>query len=360
MHRVVAAFALLVSLPNLASAVLISTGNGTGNVTGPATTNPYFNNVVSTWVRTGSAVYLGNGWMLTDNHVGAGTTMINGVFYDVLPGSEHQLKNPTGATFTDDSDVLLYRINATPNLPTIPIGASVPRSGDNVVMIGNGRDRLPNLIGWTGAWSPIDPPAAYTGYLWSTTNQVRWGTNVIEAVGFPQGSGNTSNVVFSTNFSATNATPYEAVGTPGDSGGGVFSYNTTAGRWELIGLMVSYTKFSGQPWGISVFGNSTYAIQLSVYRNQILSYITPGDVTGDGKVDIADLSIVATNWQTTKIDGDANHDGRVDIGDVGYIALNWGAPPGIQAVPEPQTCALAISALLAAAPFALRRFTRRR
>jgi len=189
------------------------------------------------------------------------------------------------------------------------------------------------------------------------------GTNVIESVGFPQGNGNTSNVVFSMNFSATNATPTRRLARPVTLEAACFLTTLLAANWELAGLMVSYTKFSGQVWNASVYGNSTYAIQLSSYRNQILSYLTPGDLNGDSIVNIADISKVAVNWLTTSTDGDANHDGIVNISDVSYIASNWGSVGGggdAIGVPEPETYALAICALLGVFPLALRRFIRRR
>ncbi|HEY2838607.1 MAG TPA: hypothetical protein VGJ26_05645, partial [Pirellulales bacterium] len=274
MHRVVLSIGLVFVLSNIASAVLIASGNGTGNTTAPAN-DPGFANVVSTWVRTGSAVYLGNGWMLTDNHVGAGSTNVNGTVYSLVPGSAHQLMNPPGSTFIRQSDVLLYQINGRPNLPSLQIGAGVPQVGQPVVMIGNGRDRVSAESCWTvqnSVWSsvPWTQSYAYAGYAWANTNEVRWGTNTIDATGFVQGSGNTQNVTLSMSFSSTNATPYEAIGTAGDSGGGVFSYNTSTNGWELTGLMDSYTQFSGEPTNLSVFGNLTYAIQLSTYRNQIM------------------------------------------------------------------------------------------
>ena len=53
----------------------------------------------------------------------------------------------------------------------------------------------------------------------------------------------------------------------------------------------------------------------------------PGDINGDGKVDIYDLSIMATNWHKTGMtaaQGDLNGDGTVDIYDLSILAANWG------------------------------------
>jgi hypothetical protein len=51
-----------------------------------------------------------------------------------------------------------------------------------------------------------------------------------------------------------------------------------------------------------------------------------GDANHDAKVDIADLGILATNWQQsprTFSKGDFNFDGSVDIADLGILATNW-------------------------------------
>jgi hypothetical protein len=53
----------------------------------------------------------------------------------------------------------------------------------------------------------------------------------------------------------------------------------------------------------------------------------PGDANLDGRVDIADLGILAANWQQTAdwFGGDFTSDGVVDIADLGILAANWQA-----------------------------------
>jgi hypothetical protein len=54
--------------------------------------------------------------------------------------------------------------------------------------------------------------------------------------------------------------------------------------------------------------------------------VLAGDANGDAKVDIADLGILATNWQKsprTFGQGDFNRDRVVDIADLGILATSW-------------------------------------
>ncbi len=56
----------------------------------------------------------------------------------------------------------------------------------------------------------------------------------------------------------------------------------------------------------------------------------PGDVNGDGKVDILDLSIMASHWGQsgmTLAQGDLSGDGKVDIFDLSILGSNWGNGP---------------------------------
>jgi len=62
--------------------------------------------------------------------------------------------------------------------------------------------------------------------------------------------------------------------------------------------------------------------------------VLAADANGDQKVDVTDLGVLATNWQSsgqTFSTGDFNYDGRVDVTDLGILATNWqkslGGPP---------------------------------
>ena len=114
LHRLLVVAVFLALLAGPASAVLIDFGDGTGN-TSPPRDDPGFANVGS---RGGlSAIYLGNGWVLTANHVGAGPVVFESVVYQPVPGSAWRLRNANGKP----ADLLLFGIAPEPNLPALEI-----------------------------------------------------------------------------------------------------------------------------------------------------------------------------------------------------------------------------------------------
>ena len=87
----------------------------------------------------------------------------------------------------------------------------------------------------------------------------------------------------------------------------------------------------------------------------------PGDANGDSAVDVIDLGVLATNYDTasgaTWAKGVFNGDGAVNVIDLGILATNydWVGVPGSAAVPEPGSAALLAMGALAL----LRRSTRK-
>lgn len=356
MRYLTACFGISLALVSHASAVIIATGNGSGNTSAPAD-DPGFANV---GIRgSGTAVYLGDGWALTAAHVGAGSTWFNGTLYSEVPNSAVQLANPPGQAFTPDTDLLMYQVQGSPNLPSISIGSTPPAAGWQVTMIGNGRDRNGSQASWTSSWLSSSVSSTYAGYIWSGMNDIRWGTNVITSTGIPQGIGANSETAFQTTFTA-GGTPYEAQGSSGDSGGAVF-HEDASGHWTLTGIMFAINNLLGQPMGTSVFGDVTYSADLSVYRSEIYKTMAlPGDANFDGIVNGLDLSLVASEWGrkgsgASDPPGDLNHDGIVNGLDESLVLTNWTGQTGIlglgrgaaTAVPEPATVVLALAGLAA-------------
>lgn len=297
--------ALLVTLAWLwagpAGAVIVSAGDGTGNTAAPADDFGF----LSAGSQAGAtAVHLGGGWVLTANHVGTGNPTFAGVSYGVVAGSTVQLHNGDGSL----ADLRIFRVNPIPPLPALQIYPSIPARNTDVVMIGRGRDR-----GAATSWS------GYTGWLYATTQSMRWGTNRVSA--------NNLSVVgttaFEMSFSATNATASEAQAATGDSGGGVFL--KSGGVWYLAGIMTAVGAYTGQPSGTALFGNYTYAAQLSTYAAEISGYVSKTvcndglDNDGDGFVDLADPSCLDAGYNNENSacnDGiDNDGDGLVDMAD---------------------------------------------
>ncbi len=340
-----------------ASAVLIGTGAGTGNTTPPA--NDFgFDNVGI--FGSGSAVYLGNGWVLTAAHVynGSGGTpsqaWFDDSFYKVVPNSGVQLTNPPGVAGSQYTDLEMFKLSTLPPLPSVTIAPTAPAVGWQVVMDGNGRDRTNNQMEyWTPTWQPSSTPTPLAGDIWGNTQSLRWGTNVIDLAGTTQGIYPNYELAFMTTFDA-HGTAYESQGTPGDSGGGVFHQDPNTGVWSLAGIMFSTTSLPGQPWATAAFGNTTWSADLFYYRTQIYQTMAlPGDVNFDGIVNSQDLAIVSSNWLKTGTGnnfpaGDANRDGIVnsqDLAIISSIASSTQYSVNFAGVPEPATVVLALLAL---------------
>ncbi len=346
MRSLLMGLAMVLACAHEAAAVIVAGVAGTTNTT-PPPSDPGFANV---GIRgSGSAVYLGHGWVITDAHVGAGATWFNNQSYAMVPGTDVQLLNPPGVGLMPDTDLEMYQISGDPGLPSLSIADAQPAIGSQMTMIGYGRDiRSASLAYWTDTWGQSSIPSSYAGYIWAGTNIMRWGTGLVSDVAAPQGLLTTSETTFATTF--TGATTFDAQVTPGDSGGAVFSQDAS-GQWNLAGVIFGNGSLIGQPWGTSVFGDKSWSADLSVYRSVIYQTMAlPGDVNFDGVVNGLDIAQVASHWMQTGsgIAGDANGDGIVNGLDIAAIASNWstaGVASASVPVPEPRTVGLAITAL---------------
>ena len=208
-----------------------SSGWGTGN------TNDgwnYVGNVAGTGANA-SGVYLGNGWVITAGHVGAGVFNINGNAYDTTGVSYSDFTN--SSTGTSIADLTLFQISTTSttgtniSLPSLTITSSTP-SGKMV------------MIGYGGGKS--------------------WGINTISSIGQIVSVNSFQSIDLYTQYgtyrSGSKNVTNSAVLVGGDSGGGDFV--KLASTWQLVGL------------NEAVSSSNSYFVQLSAYDSQIQSIIT--------------------------------------------------------------------------------------
>jgi hypothetical protein len=266
-----------------AAAVVIAAGDGTGNTTASGAFADAFAHVGT---NGNSLVYLGNGVILTANHVypsanPSGTVNINGNTYSLVSNSKTRLHAPGDTGNLDDLALLQIDISGGNPGGVLPLGTALP--GATVRMVGNGWNRATNLTTWyvdtdtdPYTWSESNftgADAIATGFKTVNSQSLRWGENVID--GAPNSGVDAVNLATVFTDSAHGGLTDEAQGVEHDSGGGVFQFNVGTNQWELVGLTVGVGLYSGQPGGSTsaLYGDLTYFADLSAYRTQIDSYM---------------------------------------------------------------------------------------
>jgi hypothetical protein len=383
----IATLAAWLAASSAAHGVIISAGDGQGNTALPAGI-PVAKNVAH--LSSASAVYLGNRWFITANHVTESTslTLTDGRSFLLVSGSDTTLQNPS--TIAGTPDLRMVRLADDPGLPALDIATTTPAASSLVMMMGAGLDRGTNIVGWTrnqfGTYAPAPiPNASQIGYNLQSTSHMRWGFNRVEPGGLTTTS---STQTFHTKFDR-GALPAEAQAASGDSGGGVFQLN--GGVWQLTGIMDSTQNFFSPGSNISVYGDQTYIADLATYRSQIETILSHPDaswqdqrnyydVNGSGGLEPIDALLIINALKRvgphtlTGTPGpndhflDANGDGQLSAADASFVLNKLiNAPPkaaslaqGTNFVPEPATEWLAtIGAATAMLAHGARRFRRR-
>ncbi len=117
------------------------------------------------------------------------------------------------------------------------------------------------------------------------------------------------------------------------------SNQTTLMQYDSSGMVPAGTRRIEIELGMVRIGTAGdcdgYADNLSF----VLLGPLPGDANNDGNVDVTDLGILATNYDSGSSVGwteaDFNGDGVVDVSDLGILATNYGATSEALSVPEP-------------------------
>ncbi|MBW2540560.1 MAG: trypsin-like serine protease [Deltaproteobacteria bacterium] len=253
-----------------ARAVIIETGDGTGNVTAPPD-DPGWSNLGTRGGTT--VVYLGRRWVLTANHVGVGDVIFDGQTYSPVPGSKVRFENPDSSL----ADLMVFKIFDNPGLRRLDIPDFPPAVGNPVTTIGYGLNRgAPTTFMGLG------------GYEWGVGRSMRWGTNIVSATDLLV----TDTYSFATTFTDPldpSATADESAGANGDSGGAAFT--KIGDDWYLVGTLFAISQYTDQPANTSIYDNKLYAADLSHYRADILAVIEQKscsdglDDDGDGFTD---------------------------------------------------------------------------
>jgi hypothetical protein len=201
-----------------------------------------------------SAVYLGEGWVLTARHSGVGPFLLGETSHPAVPGSAVQIGALDGSG--TKADLVLFRVDPAPPLPRLTLLRSPPAVGNRVILVGFGSGRGKEL-----------EFRGIPGFGWSPPHTRRWGSNRVSAQRVEVVGPSSLTRCFQMDFSRV-GTEDEAQATVGDSGGAVFAKQD--GEWRLAGVLLSIGTHSDQPPSSSVYGNFTNAADLSYYRRQIL------------------------------------------------------------------------------------------
>ena len=247
---------------------------------------PYWDHVIQRRYDGPTMVYLGNGHVLTARHVGMGEVILDGRIYEPARGTNRTILNTNG----NAADAMVFELDEVPPPPswaTIPIAEEPPREGEDVLMIGFGRERL--RVDEFDA----DGRSGFS-FRWTAKGRKRWATNRITSHFDVISQGNLTSRAFAMRFDepySRRSTRYEAQAAVGDSGGGVFVERD--GEWQLLGLMISVSGVRNAPKSGAVYGDRTFVVDLSHYRPEILRWTRAAcsnglDDDGDGEFDFPD------------------------------------------------------------------------
>lgn len=264
---------------------------------------PYWDHITQRRYEGPTVIYLGAGYALTARHVGMGEIAIGGTMYAPVSGSKRTLLNLNGTA----ADAMIFEIDRNaelPKLPFLPIAKEPVRPGEPVLVIGygRGRDKVVEFV--------LEDGRTHFGFQWTRKGTKRWGTNRISSAFdiLNQIDFTTRAVTFSFDEPLSpEATRYEAHAAVGDSGGPVFVERD--GQWLLAAMMISVSGEARTPSTSTLYGDRTYAADLTYYRDEILRFTRPIcanelDDDDDGRVDFPADPGCDTPDDRSEFDGD--------------------------------------------------------
>lgn len=287
MRKLLLTTALLLALSAAPAPALVLWGlDNTANLTDPGTGAPWnavakVTNSDGSLIR-GSAVYLGDGFLLTANHVTMDLTYSFVTFDQV----ETFAIDPT---FNDG--VRTYGKQVAPGvdmavikLTSIPVSATaatlLPTANESF-----GASSSATMVGWGVGRNASSPVGTNTvGWGDATTSDKRWGLNA------PRGTNNVSYTLGANTYlyealityaGTTNAPnpnnkglgDSEAGATLYDSGSGLFQQ--IGGEWHLIGLTTAVAQDGSTTFGLDSAGggDANYFARISTYEEEITTLV---------------------------------------------------------------------------------------
>lgn len=239
------------------------------NQTDPGTGVPW--NSVAKVVNTdnsflsGSAVYLGNGFLLTANHV-----TVNSNFSKVTFDNTN--------FFSIDPNFGSYGTQVAPGVDMKVIKLTLNPAGVNAVTLLSTPVEMvapATLVGWGKGRDPAVPLAS-TSVTWGSdsTAAKRWGVNVPKIAGTsPYDFIATIAGATGPGFFPSGVGDAEASATLYDSGSGLFQQ--IGGQWYLIGLTTAVETNGSSTYGDddSTGGDLTYYARISSYEQDITALV---------------------------------------------------------------------------------------
>jgi hypothetical protein len=253
--------------------------DNTYNTSAPGNGSPwhYVAQVTNTDPSTNaSAVYLGNGYLITAAHVTLNSSV-------VLDGTSYAI-NFSDSITSVGPDLKIFQIIGNPGLATLPLTSAATGTGDlnmNATMIGFG----------VGKASVITQSGSNAGFNWAgdTTYAERWGTNVTLSTYFTD----SNSVLFLGTAYDLSLGVNVASASLGDSGSALFE--NFGGTWELAGIWDSVdtngaSYYADSPNNISGKDYS-YAVEIEPYAAQI-----EADIPEPGSLALVGFGTVAVGF----------------------------------------------------------------
>lgn len=222
--------------------------------TSPAVGAPW-QHVVRYGVNNASAVYIGNGYILTARHV---VTSNTGLLIQGVPYARDASFEPLPITIPGSPAILVdmqvQKISGDPGLPVLPMALrSASDLSVNSVLIGCGKGKGSVIPGQGWNWGD------------DTTRAFRWGTNTTAASAEPLTYTVGPNAMNFTGLSAFFNFDHgknEAIATNGDSGGALFQFYSA---WTLSGLTVTVSTLNSSSYGLNQNSDRTIFVRLREY-----------------------------------------------------------------------------------------------